>query len=89
MLLTRIYYSFFQAIENCIGTAGFSVGEYAALVFAGALNFEDGKITAHFSTTRHLSPRIIWHLFGVKHPDLMMLWSCNPWECSIDQHVTV
>jgi len=31
-----------KAIENCIATAGYSVGEYAALVFAGALTFEDG-----------------------------------------------
>jgi [acyl-carrier-protein] S-malonyltransferase len=29
-------------IANCIGTAGFSVGEYAALVFSGALKFENG-----------------------------------------------
>lgn len=29
------------AIENCVAAAGFSVGEYAALVFAGALTFED------------------------------------------------
>jgi len=37
-------YSFFycQAIENCVSTAGYSVGEYSALVFAGAMSFEDG-----------------------------------------------
>ncbi|CAH0555920.1 unnamed protein product [Brassicogethes aeneus] len=29
-----------QAIENCVGTAGFSLGEITSLVFAGALNFE-------------------------------------------------
>ncbi|PIK40669.1 putative malonyl-CoA-acyl carrier protein transacylase, mitochondrial-like [Apostichopus japonicus] len=29
------------AIENCVAAAGFSVGEFAALVFAGALSFED------------------------------------------------
>ncbi len=29
-------------VENCVATAGFSVGEYAALVFAGALKFENG-----------------------------------------------
>jgi [acyl-carrier-protein] S-malonyltransferase len=28
--------------KNCIATAGFSVGEYAALVFSGALKFENG-----------------------------------------------
>ena len=32
----------FQAIDNCISTSGFSVGEYAALVFAGVLTFEEG-----------------------------------------------
>ncbi|CAG2164701.1 unnamed protein product, partial [Oppiella nova] len=29
-------------VESCVATAGFSVGELAALVFAGALSFEDG-----------------------------------------------
>lgn len=29
-----------NAIENCVGTAGFSLGEITSLVFAGALNFE-------------------------------------------------
>lgn len=36
---------FLQAIENCVSTAGFSIGEYAALVLAGAMTFSDGKIT--------------------------------------------
>lgn len=31
-----------KAIENCVATAGFSVGEITALVFAGALGFERG-----------------------------------------------
>ncbi|KAG8177563.1 hypothetical protein JTE90_026192 [Oedothorax gibbosus] len=30
-----------KMIENCAATAGLSVGEYAALVFAGALDFEN------------------------------------------------
>ncbi|XP_019337257.1 malonyl-CoA-acyl carrier protein transacylase, mitochondrial isoform X1 [Alligator mississippiensis] len=29
-----------DVIENCVAAAGFSVGEFAALVFAGALDFE-------------------------------------------------
>jgi [acyl-carrier-protein] S-malonyltransferase len=30
------------AIENCVATAGLSLGEYTALVFAGAMSFQDG-----------------------------------------------
>lgn len=30
------------AIESCIGTAGFSLGEITSLVFAGALHFDQG-----------------------------------------------
>lgn len=32
-----------QAIETCVAAAGFSVGEFAALVFAGSMNFAEGK----------------------------------------------
>lgn len=32
-----------KAIDNCVSTAGFSLGEITALVFAGALEFEKGK----------------------------------------------
>lgn len=31
-----------SAVENCSATAGLSLGEYTALVFAGAITFEDG-----------------------------------------------
>ncbi|KAM9230072.1 malonyl-CoA-acyl carrier protein transacylase, mitochondrial isoform 2-T2 [Dugong dugon] len=31
-----------EAIENCVAAAGFSVGEFAALVFAGAMDFSEG-----------------------------------------------
>jgi hypothetical protein len=31
-----------MAIESCVATAGFSIGEITALVFAGALSFEEG-----------------------------------------------
>ena len=30
------------AVEQCSAVAGLSLGEYCALVFAGALTFEDG-----------------------------------------------
>lgn len=32
-----------DAVFNCVGTAGFSLGEITALVFAGALQFEQGR----------------------------------------------
>lgn len=31
-----------EAVENCAGAAGLSLGEYSALAFAGAMSFEDG-----------------------------------------------
>src|SRR5579871_2048997 len=31
-----------EAIESCVATAGLSLGEYTALVFAGAMSFRDG-----------------------------------------------
>lgn len=33
-----------DAIDNCVGTAGFSLGELTALIFAGAIGFEEGKM---------------------------------------------
>ncbi|PNJ37331.1 malonyl-CoA-acyl carrier protein transacylase, mitochondrial isoform X2 [Pongo abelii] len=32
-----------SVIENCVAAAGFSVGEFAALVFAGAMEFAEGS----------------------------------------------
>lgn len=32
-----------KAIESCIATAGFSLGEITSLVFAGAITFDQGK----------------------------------------------
>lgn len=31
-----------QAVETCVAAAGFSVGEFAALVFSGAMDFAEG-----------------------------------------------
>ncbi|KRY50136.1 Malonyl-CoA-acyl carrier protein transacylase, mitochondrial, partial [Trichinella britovi] len=31
------------AVESCVAAAGYSIGEYAALVFSGALDFESGS----------------------------------------------
>lgn len=33
-----------RSIESCVGAAGFSIGEITALVFAGALSFEEGLL---------------------------------------------
>lgn len=33
-----------SAVFNCVGTAGFSLGEITALVFAGAMQFDQGKM---------------------------------------------
>lgn len=34
-----------SAIENCMAAAGYSVGEFAALTFAGCFTFEEGNIS--------------------------------------------
>lgn len=33
----------FQAYENVVAAAGYSVGEFAALVASGTMTFDDGK----------------------------------------------
>jgi len=33
-----------SAIENCMAVAGYSIGEFAALTFAGCFTFEQGNI---------------------------------------------
>lgn len=37
-----------QAIETCVAAAGFSVGEFAALVFSGAMDFPEGNRRTSF-----------------------------------------
>lgn len=39
-----------RAIENCTSTAGFSLGEITALIFAGALGFERGNSKYRFNS---------------------------------------
>ena len=47
-----IFFCFFtQIVNQCFATAGFSIGEFAALVFAEVLSFRDGK---YFMLCRHL-----------------------------------
>ena len=45
---TVIIPDFVISEDNCIATAGFSVGEIAALVFSKALTFENGSRTTFF-----------------------------------------
>ncbi|XP_048463582.1 malonyl-CoA-acyl carrier protein transacylase, mitochondrial isoform X3 [Rhincodon typus] len=37
----RLHHENPEAVEKCVGAAGFSVGEFAALVFAGAIDFAE------------------------------------------------
>lgn len=37
-----------NAVYNCVGATGFSVGEITALVFADALQFDQGKFRFFF-----------------------------------------
>ena len=38
----RLYLDRPDAVERCVGAAGFSVGEITALIFSGAISFDDG-----------------------------------------------
>ena len=38
----RLYAVDSAAVEDCVAAAGFSVGEITALIFSGALTFDDG-----------------------------------------------
>lgn len=53
LLLTQYNYSvtntlLLQAVETCVAAAGFSVGEFAALVFSGSMNFAEGNFADMF-----------------------------------------
>ncbi|KRX43616.1 Malonyl-CoA-acyl carrier protein transacylase, mitochondrial [Trichinella murrelli] len=48
-----------NAVESCVAAAGYSIGEYAALVFSGALDFESGSHIL-FSVKKFKS--ILWFL---------------------------
>lgn len=46
-----------KAIDNCVATAGFSLGEITALVFAGAMPFDKGKpITSYTRKSKYYLP---------------------------------
>ena len=48
----RFFFFFLQVYLNCKAAAGFSVGEFTALIFAGALSLEQGAISLHSSQFR-------------------------------------
>lgn len=39
----RLYEEAPEAVERCVAVAGFSVGEITALIFSGAITFDDGE----------------------------------------------
>ncbi len=39
----RLYRERPESVERCVAAAGFSVGEITALIFAGAISFDDGE----------------------------------------------
>jgi len=49
-----------QAIANCISAAGYDVGEYSALVFAGAMTFEDGMYVSFCHIGAHSGKTMDW-----------------------------
>jgi [acyl-carrier-protein] S-malonyltransferase len=59
-----------MAIESCVATAGFSIGEITALVFAGALSFEEGLscYIFHANTYKRVSGA---QMFPIKNEDFI------------------
>lgn len=51
-----------KAIENCVATAGFSLGEITALVFAGSIPFDRG-IWFHIKYQEKKLNRLSFQLF--------------------------
>ncbi|XP_023234922.1 probable malonyl-CoA-acyl carrier protein transacylase, mitochondrial [Centruroides sculpturatus] len=72
-----------EAIEQCVATAGFSVGEYAALVFAGALSFEDAirLVKIRGQAMQEASEQISSGMMTVFfHPDAKIKFACKAAE---------
>jgi hypothetical protein len=60
---------FFQGIESTVATAGFSVGEFAAMVFAEVMSFEDGEIIYIYWKEiygNQLSSKLRKHVFHIE-----------------------
>lgn len=52
--LEQMREKFPNQVRDCVGTAGFGIGEITSLIFAGAFQFEQGK--------RHIVQSPIFHL---------------------------
>lgn len=86
----KLYVAKPAAIERCQAAAGFSVGEITALVFAGAMSFEDGESTILCSRVQRIfhafnfRPKVDFRpgrgygrsiTFGTKWDAVSVLWS--------------
>lgn len=56
-----------NAIANCVGTAGFSLGEISALVLAKAFTFEEGQQNlSHFSMSKIIESYLILNFIALR-----------------------
>lgn len=67
-----------QAIETCVAAAGFSVGEFAALVFSGAMNFAEGK---QGKTKLSYTAAAISNQYSVFTPAVFSSFVCSEGAC--------
>jgi [acyl-carrier-protein] S-malonyltransferase len=83
-----------EAVENCIATAGFSIGEYASLVFSGAISFEDAlqliKIRAEFmQKASEAFPTGLMSVFITHKTDLNLAFKAMGEWCLNKLHLSV
>ena len=50
--IERLYHEDPKIVERCVAAAGFSVGEITALIFSGAISFDDGIATFSLVVSR-------------------------------------
>ena len=59
-----------EMVKNCMATAGFSVGEITALIFTGAMSFEDG---VRYSADPNTG--LFQQGFNCDHSNTRLFWS--------------